>query len=120
MADTKKKITIRDLQTFIEAVEFASDKDDWVPSERQWRRIRQMIDDLEEAPAAAHQPQQRQQQPMSFAPATYAGPPIAGSAIPPAQPVGPSSLSPVFGSGPQPAKAPDIDTSNGTYKSTFM
>lgn len=119
-----KKVTIRDLQTFIDAVEFASDTEEWVPSARQWKRIRQMINDLEESPPPQIQRQQSNQ--PNFGTPQYAGPPISGSSL--AVPAGYQQqtqpavqLPPVFGTGAQqPAKTPDIDTSNGQYKSNFV
>jgi len=48
--------TVRDLKTFIDAVEFASDVDEWTPSPKQWKRIRTMINDLSEEPAVAPRP----------------------------------------------------------------
>jgi hypothetical protein len=48
--------TVRDLKTFIDAVEFASDVDEWTPSPKQWKRIRSMINELTEEPTAAPRP----------------------------------------------------------------
>ena len=44
---TSPKVTAAELKTFIDAVEFAADNENWVPSERQWKRIREMINNLE-------------------------------------------------------------------------
>jgi hypothetical protein len=126
---TEKKTTVRDLKTFIEAVEFASDTDSWVPSARQWAKIRSMIESLEEvaAPQAAHQ--------TVAAPSQQYIPPTYQPQIPvmPAMPVGPSGLT---AARPAPSmaptggmplsmgqggavRAPDIDTSNGQYNSLY-
>lgn len=114
----EKKITVRDLQTFIEAVEFASDQDEWTPSPRQWKRIKEMIEVLEEAPPPAPPVVQPRQPQPAYGPPAYSGPPLSstlGGAVALPQPSGPVP----FAAGPQPVKTPDIDTSNGTYKSTF-
>lgn len=125
MTTEDKKITVRELQTFIEAVEFAADTDDWIPSERQWKRIRSMIDNLVvEAPA----PVVRQVQP------TAADPHQLPTSRPP-QPDRPVQMAPggLSGRAPTPApspalasntpgvpvRTPDIDTSQGPYNSGF-
>lgn len=41
--------TIKELQTFIEACDFISDKEDWVPTPNQWKKIKDMIMNLEES-----------------------------------------------------------------------
>ncbi len=125
MTTENKKISVKELQTFIEAVEFAADTEEWIPSARQWKRIRSMIDNLEiEAPArhqavtqqVAPQPVQRDpNRPVIMAqpgmpPPAYTAPP-AHTALPPtfANPNAPGI----------PAKTPDIDTSAGGYNSSF-
>lgn len=129
MSDKKTTTTIRDLQTFIDAVEFASDQEEWVPSARQWKRIRDMINSLEEtkpAPAPAVAPVQ----PVSAAPLQYATPQFA---MPPQLPQGPAQMPQMAHPGPRPAlspllaaheqmpvRTPDIDTGNGKpYTSSF-
>lgn len=128
MTNEKKKVTVRELQTFIEAVEFAADTDNWVPSERQWKRIRDMIDNLADLPMPqASAP--RESAPVQYAPPTLSHsvmqppppsrmaqggmppPPtsVSGQPAPFANPVAPSI----------PAKTPDIDTSTGGYQSGF-
>lgn len=121
---TEKKISVKELQTFIEAVEFAADTEEWIPSARQWKRIRSMIDNLEtEAPAPARQqavqpaaPVYRDpDRPVMMAPPGMPPPTFAGR---PAQ----TSLPPTFGNPNAPgvpAKTPDIDTSTSGYNSTF-
>lgn len=125
MAD--KKVTARDLKTFIEAVEFAADSDTWVPSERQWKKIRSMIDQLEEVVAPPPQPvrmaapamtlpvemPQQAMQPPRMAPGGLGGG-FAGGA-------GPQGGLTAFGMGQSGAlKVPDIDTSNGQYNTPFV
>lgn len=138
----KDKVTIRDLQTFIDAVEFASDQEEWVPSPRQWKRIREMISKLEDAPAVVERPQLYS--PMAgvpqMAPHALHAPmqaPASTQQIPP-MPAGPSAfVAPAVPAGPQyhfggipaqphiPAafntpRTPDIDTTGGKpYTSSF-
>lgn len=126
MTTETKKISVKELQTFIEAVEFAADADNWIPSERQWKRIRSMIENLEQsAPVAAPapapvqyaQPQQpvyREPQPVRMAPPGMPPPTFnpgqsAHLAAPFANPAAPQV----------PAKTPDIDTSTSGYTSSF-
>ena len=128
MTTETKKITISELKTFIDAVEFAADLDagEWVPSERQWRRIRSMIDNLVEdiPPKQAVVPQQ----PVLAAQPVFTPPPqqnvnrpvqMAQPGLPPPQhaPTPPPTLA--MGSSNVPVKTPDIDTSSGTYQSSF-
>lgn len=124
MTTENKKITVRELQTFIEAVEFAADTDDWIPSERQWKRIRSMIDNLvEEAPANVKQtyadpytlPTHRPAPvPAPDRPVTMAPGGLSGRAPAPAPSPALASNSPGI-----PVKTPDIDTSAGPYNSGF-
>lgn len=119
MTTENKKITVRELQTFIEAVEFAADTDDWIPSERQWKRIRSMIDNLvEEAPRQtrsdpyplpAPAPMPAPDRPVMMAPGG-----LGGRAPAPAPSPALASSSPGI-----PVKTPDIDTSAGPYNSGF-
>lgn len=127
MTTENKKISVKELQTFIEAVEFAADTEEWIPSARQWKRIRSMIDNLETevparqpvvnntaitAPAPVHRAPDRpvMMAPPGMPPPTYTAPP-AHTALPPtfANPNAPGV----------PAKTPDIDTSAGGYNSSF-
>lgn len=126
MSEEKKSVTVRELQTFIEAVEFAADTDNWVPSERQWKRIREMIDNLAYRPAAPQpapqpapvvqysapaMPPPQHQAPVRMAPGGMPPPPsgVSGRPAPFANPAAPS----------MPVKTPDIDTSSGGYESGF-
>lgn len=120
MAEKNKVVTVRDLQTFIDAVEFASDQEEWVPSAKQWKRIRQMIDDLDEAPAPVpapvQQPVYHQPAPIHHAPSGFGQGPANPTYSAPVQ----TSLPPLFGTGGAvPARTPDIDTTNGQYSSSF-
>ena len=112
---TQKSVTVSELKTFIEAVEFAADVEEWIPSERQWKRIRSMIDGLvdggkqvttEVHPTPMYQPPSL---PPTFAPSGLAG------MGPPPQLAAPFTL----GQPSQPVRTPDIDTSNGSYSSAF-
>lgn len=125
MADNTKPVTAVELKTFIDAVEFAADAEKWVPSERQWTRIRDMINRLEEtasAPAAmAQAPQQHYMQiPTADAQISYGprgmGPPGGGMMQPQGLPQG----VPFAAATPQiPVKTPDIDTLGKPYTSAF-
>ena len=115
MAD--KKTSVKELQTFIDAVEFASDSDEWVPSKRQWDRIRSMINNLEESSVTASPaPAPVYQQPHAWNGHTSIGPsgftPVT-TLPPPSLPSGP------FATGHGNVRTPDVDTSNGTYQSPF-
>ena len=126
MTTENKKISVKELQTFIEAVEFAADTDDWIPSARQWKRIRQMIDNLEVEPPVRIQSAPQNLVPPSSAP-VYRNPdaPVRmapGGMPPPAHANMPTQLPTTFGNPNAPgvpAKTPDIDTSAGGYKSSF-
>lgn len=115
----EKSVNIVQLKAFIEAVEFAADTDNWIPSERQWRRIRDMIERLEETTPA---PQAVQMPPIQ-PPVTQMAPPGLGGMMPPihTMPVAPQQLPGPFamGSPHVPVRSPDIDTSNGQYVSAF-
>lgn len=127
---TEKPISVQELKTFIDAVEFASDKEDWIPSERQWKRIRSMIDRLE-----ATQPQSVRAEsapmhmpmPMHMPPGAMPEPPImaAPSAMTPMrmpqqmQPTAPTLSGPFATGGPTPVRTPDLDTSSGQYRSAY-
>lgn len=118
MTTKEKTVTARDLKTFIEAVEFATDTDEWVPSARQWKKIREMIDKLEEvAPAPARPPVQMAPPAMALPSPQYAAP----ARMAPGGMGGPQGGPlPAFGVGQTGAlKTPDIDTSNGNYQSAF-
>jgi hypothetical protein len=126
-----KPVSIEKLQAFIEAVEFAADlenPDEWVPTARQWRKIRSMIDALEDQPA------QQISQPVHYQPMSYGltaggqpgpvGPiqlagPSAFDNLPPAPMMGGGAPVPLARAEGMQVRTPDVDTSNGHYDSSF-
>lgn len=120
-----KAITVRDLKTFIEAVEFAADQADWVPSPRQWAKIRTMINDLEEAPQHAPQPPQMTERyaplptPAGPAPQYQLAPTGLAGNVPP-RPSAQQAHLPAFSTTNGALRTPDIDTSSGGYTSGFV
>lgn len=121
MADNNKPITVVELKTFIDAVEFAADTDEWVPSVRQWTRIRSMIDRLQESapvriPEAnqLYRPSPEAMTPMALP--MPGDPRLASVGLPPSS----GLAGPFAQGGPSAVRAPDVDTSNGnTYKTPF-
>lgn len=122
----EKPVSAKELKTFIEAVEFAADAENWVPSERQWKRIRSMIERLEEHTLALQAPPAQQAMrlpepvtvpPMPSGPVMMA-PGGLGTSLPSGIPQAPLQ-GPFATGGPQPVRTPDVDTSNGQYKSSF-
>jgi len=126
-----KTVSIEKLQAFIEAVEFAADlerPEEWVPTARQWKKIRSMIDALEEQPVVQASPA-----PMTYGHGLTAGGfPVPQGPVGPIQLAGPSAFdnlppAPMMGGAPVPlarddrmqVKTPDVDTSNGHYDSSF-
>lgn len=122
---SEKTVTVSELKTFIDAVEFAADVEgDWMPSVRQWTRIRSMIDRLEEVPAAPQmmqlpQPQHYQQpQMMQLPQPTMAPGGMGGMGMQPPQMM--NSGAPLAMHEALKVRTPDIDTSNGKgYQSAF-
>ena len=127
MAAESVTVTISELKMFIKAVEFATDDDEWIPSKRQWYKIREMIDQLQEskptpapAPAPAPAPQVMQlPMPMNHGPAQFA---------PSAMAMNPTQLAPRVPNGnapfasdmpASPVRTPSVDTSNGSYQTPF-
>ena len=122
MAKEQKPVSVTQLKTFIEAVEFAADAEDWVPNKRQWERIRDMIEQLEESAPAASSPAPQAAPVMMQLPvptmASSFGHSPGGLAMP--LPPNTQGLAGPFGSGgPAPVRTPDVDTSNGQYQSSF-
>lgn len=140
---TEKTYTITELKTFIEAVEFAADTDNWVPSERQWTRIRTMINNLVEPAKAAPVAPTRQYIAQQYDEPVMVMPQVTSplDVIPmgeqaPARPAGPSAFNqpqiaqqmpqmrgpsgPFAHGGQQAVRTPDIDTTNGNYRSAFV
>lgn len=122
MAD--KEITVNDFRMWLEGVEEMQDAN-WVPDERQWRRIREKINEITEKTPVLHTP--------GLVGGTV---PIPRGELPPVQPAGPSmmpnpafsqgaprlptNLSPVLATGGQAAvRTPDIDTQGKPYESSF-
>lgn len=130
---SEKMVSVHELKTFIDACEFIADTEQmWVPSARQWAKIREMIRNLNDGrsvdmvgltyPSA---------QPTMVAPIA---PPQVPTFAPPPVPAGPSVLPPVpdnLPSAPPPhsaslfavggtARTPHIDTSDGNYQSAFL
>lgn len=118
---TQKPVTASELKTFIEAVEFAADADEWIPSKRQWLRIREMIDALKETPDAPMQPpapaaalpvQQYQPMPLNGGMSAF------GPQHQPMQQI-PRHI-PIAAGAPNTAvRTPDVDSSNGQYSTPF-
>lgn len=122
---TEKPISVQELKTFIDAVEFASDKEDWIPSERQWKRIRSMIDRLEATPPQQQvrsEPHYAQQMQMPM-PAPSAPPVMAAPSAMTQMRMPPQVQQPLTGpfasGGPTPVRTPDVDTSGGNYQSAY-
>lgn len=123
-----KPVTIPELKMFIEAVEFASDTDEWTPSVRQWTKIRSMIDSLQESPVKAQGTQP--------APSTNADQQLhqLQNVGQQAQMLSPGDsqlhqLSQLHNAQPHPQshqnssekwRTPNIDTSNGNYDPPFV
>mgnify|MGYP006055157819 CR=1 FL=1 len=143
MSDAEKPITVLELKTFIDAVEFAADTDEWVPSARQWHKIRGMINRLQDTPTQQIPVQQQWTQHQTAAPniLTSSNSPNDGRAVANNElPIdGPSQLLsnvaqalekthatrvnpnvPMATGAPgNPVKTPNVDTSGGSYKSSF-
>lgn len=122
-----KPVSVEKLQSFIEAVIFAADLEDpdaWVPTPRQWKKIREMIDNLEAASPVSHQPVQYAPMGMPQAEPQYSHPPrMAGPSAmdaPMYRPTAqlPSDVPMATGSSLA-VRTPDIDTLNGNYASSF-
>lgn len=118
-----KKITVKEFKMWLAGVE-EMQPEDWTPDGRQWQRIRDKIDTIEEAASGYQLPPVpgRQQQlppgPMMQAP-NFAPQYPAGSI--PRAPVQQAPLAGPFGSdsGQIPVKTPNIDTQGKPYESSF-
>lgn len=132
MTDEKKKnITVKEFKMWLEGVEEMQEAG-WTPNNTQWQRIRQKINEIAESASAAStaapvQPVQPMVQPnpgpVTFAPSSFA-PPTAMQPAPMhpgyAQPNMPPPGAPFANGSPNIAvKTPAIDTSDGTYTSSF-
>lgn len=124
MKTDNQVLTIKEFKMWLQGVE-EMQSDDWCPNPIQWKKIRDKITELADAPTPV-QPAQTlirgAASPVEFhRPPEFAGPPVmaAPSALPMAQRdhfIPP----PVLSSNPhQPVKTPMIDTSNGNYNPAF-
>ena len=137
-AGRRKKIPLAEFRAWLEGVEELQ-ADDWCPDLSQWALIRSKIDSIIEiappAPPVAQpqpqmQPQMRpgfaQQPPIVQQPIGADGQPIVvpqvGDTTPPVTPPNNPLLTPTSapgGVGAPMTKTPEIDTSDGSYGSTF-
>ena len=126
MADDTQKITIKEFRMWLQGVEEMQDAA-WVPNPTQWARIREKINSIgEETHQLVQQPLQQVAPPVSPPgndyPVRMATPGLL-SVVPssPSMPVsGPSHGLFATPETPQmPIRTPNIDTTNGTYQSTF-
>lgn len=143
-AGRRKKIPLAEFKAWLEGVEELQ-SDEWSPDQTQWALIRTKIDSIIEvappAPQAAQQPipqqppqmlrpgfapQQMPPQMVPQQPIGQDGQPIAvpmvGDATPPAVPTDNPMLNPTSspgGVGAPVTKTPEIDTSSGSYGSSF-
>lgn len=126
MADDTQKITIKEFRMWLQGVEEMQDAA-WVPNPTQWARIREKINSIgEETHQPVQQPLQQVAPPVSPPgndyPVRMATPGLL-SVVPssPSMPVsGPSHGLFATPETPQmPIRTPNIDTTNGTYQSTF-
>jgi hypothetical protein len=117
MSEEEKKVTtVQKLKSLIEAIDLMSEEDEWVPSAKQWRRIKEMIETLEEPEPAntyGRPPVQTPQSSMT-APGTR---PAAGAQPAPRAP-GPNPLESGILNFPEvpsaiPADAPRAPSSSG-------
>lgn len=121
-----KTLTIKEFKMWLEGVE-EMQPDGWVPSETQWKRIREkinMIDESQPAVIESYRPPVGQSIPRGpdvQAPAFSGMPPgfpPEFSTLP--RPSGPPPTGPFATDGGTPVKTPNVDTSNGKgYTSTF-
>lgn len=122
-----KKITVKEFKMWLEGVE-EMQPEGWLPDARQWSRIREKINSIEETVAQQQAPQQSfalppvPQQPIQRqTPAIQAGP----SMMPPpaaAHTARPGNLAGPFANpdSPQmPVRTPNIDTQGKPYESSF-
>lgn len=129
---TERKYTIPEIRTFIEAVEYATEGD-FIPTEKLWKRLREMVFNVDDTPAPVPAPQPRQvvyhSNPVQMDEAAIQTWAAEQQQLPqpqfsqPAVPSGPSAL---LGVPPAARRSgfttntPSIDTSNGQgYTSSF-
>lgn len=122
----QKNISVKEFKMWLEGVE-EMQEEGWTPNSTQWVRIRDKIRIIEETTGGFVQPQfGPRQQPVGQPPAPAPMPvmqaphqfaPAGMTSLTPPEPAGRSPLT----GGPTtiPIKTPDIDTSNGGYRSSF-
>jgi len=119
---SRKKTTLVEFRAWLEGVE-EMQGDEWVPSIEQWRRIRNKIDMIEDAPIP--EPVPAIPTPPAYIPVptpAYApGPSSLDGVVHQPAPPAPIELNPnaPIAKGQQQVKTPDIDTSSGEYKSSY-
>jgi len=121
MADEKKKkLTVKEFRMWLEGVE-EMQPEGWTPTETQWRRIREKIDQVQDVVVAPPAVQEIPMMPGTMA-LPPSGNPLESMNIDPSR-FPPPSLPPgaPFARGDGlPTKTPSIDTSGGQgYKSSF-
>lgn len=124
MAKNNKKITLAEFRAWLEGVEELQPRG-WTPDSTQWKRIRDKINSIEESSArgltsGAVAPQQRFQAPVQGAPSMLPppAPPVQGGV--PNLPVAPQGKLGIPVGPDGKIKTPDIDTSDGKFKSSFV
>lgn len=129
-----RRITINDFRMWLEGVE-EMQSENWVPDARQWQRIREKIDSIEDTPvqappripsgpiprSAAFVQEQAPIQPPA-GPAVPAGPSLMSPNFAVGAPNSPAQLTGPFATNSQqiPVRTPNIDTAGGKpYESSF-
>lgn len=122
----EKGITIKEFKMWLEGVE-EMQPEGWTPDARQWKRIREKLETIEEAvPVAQVQPpavlyrnfeQEVHSEPRYNGPVQLAAPGLSsGISAPPSNNV-------LFGNADNPTnpvRTPNLDTSTGTYEPAFI
>lgn len=141
--DDKQELTIKEFKMWLRGVEEMQD-DSWCPSPTQWKKIRAKIDEITEQSNSFQQPTpigeplypttQRyvgEYNGMPPAVPSNFGTPVPGLASspmgsfqpsqipPPSRPAAPASF-PTSDNPSVPVHTPNIDTTNGTYESSFQ
>lgn len=117
----EQKISMKDFRMWLQGVE-EMQPEDWVPDARQWARIREKIDSVDDGPVSVSPTSKPQSYPayanhQPTPPAVPSGP----SMMPPAPraSASPQTLNGPFANGSIPVRTPDVDTSGGKYESSF-
>lgn len=123
----QKNISVKEFKMWLEGVE-EMQEEGWVPNSTQWARIRDKIRCIAEEPQGFTAPQFGPRQAPQQVGQPPAPPPMPVMQQPQFAPAGmtglaapePGGRGPLAG-GPTtiPVKTPDIDTSNGGYRSSF-